>query len=79
MIKISQYKFRATKQVNIQKGSKVNIKIFIITNHRDRVIQKAMSILLEMMYEGGVCFQKESHGFRPNRGCHTALQEIKHK
>src|SRR6476620_11438586 len=24
-------------------------------------------------------FSNQSHGFRPQRGCHTALQEIRHK
>lgn len=51
----------------------------MITNSRDKIIQKAMSIILEIIYEGNGGFVRESHGFRFNMGCHTALREIKYK
>lgn len=31
-------------------------------------------MILEAIYEGH--FENTSHGFRPNRSCHTALNEI---
>ena len=40
----------------------------------DKVLQEVMRQILEAYYEPQ--FSKHSHGFRPNRGCHTALQEI---
>ncbi len=41
----------------------------------DKLLQAAMKILLEAYYEPQ--FSKRSHGFRPGRGCHTALKQIR--
>src|SRR3954454_25375887 len=40
----------------------------------DKLVQEALRILLEAYYEPR--FSDLSHGFRPGRGCHTALREI---
>ncbi len=40
----------------------------------DKLLQEAVRLLLEAYYEER--FSNHSHGFRPNRGCHTALREI---
>ena len=40
----------------------------------DKVVQDVIRSILEAYYEPQ--FSKHSHGFRPNRGCHTALIEI---
>ena len=40
----------------------------------DKLLQEVMREILEAYYEPQ--FSTHSHGFRPNRGCHTALQEI---
>jgi len=45
-----------------------------IPSPRDKVIQKAMTILLELIYEQE--FLDFNHGFRPKRGCHTAMAQI---
>ncbi len=42
----------------------------------DKLLQEVMRLLLEAYYEPQ--FSVHSHGFRPGRGCHTALQEIVH-
>ena len=42
---------------------------------RDKIIQQSMKIVMETILEGK--FLNTSHGFRPNRGCHTALKEIR--
>jgi retron-type reverse transcriptase len=39
------------------------------------VVQDVIRSILEAYYEPQ--FSKHSHGFRPNRGCQTALQDIK--
>ena len=41
---------------------------------QDKLVQEAMRSLLEAYYEPQ--FSDLSHGFRPNRGCHSALIEI---
>ena len=40
----------------------------------DRLLQGVMRSILEAYYEPQ--FSPNSHGFRPNRGCHTALKDI---
>ncbi len=41
----------------------------------DRLIQEVVREILEAIYEPN--FNDNSHGFRPNRSCHTALHQIK--
>jgi len=46
-----------------------------IPTWKDKLLQEVIRLLLEAYYEPQ--FSKHSHGFRPKRGCHTALMEIK--
>lgn len=46
-----------------------------IPSIEDKVVQYAIKYILEAIYEEA--FSVHSHGFRPNRSCHTALREIK--
>ena len=43
----------------------------------DKLVQEVIRLILEAYYEGP--FSRHSHGFRPERGCHSALQEIYHE
>lgn len=47
-----------------------------IPTWRDKLVQEVIRVILEAYYEPQ--FSNLSHGFRPNRGCHTALREISH-
>lgn len=40
----------------------------------DKLVQEVMRLIMEAYYE--LRFSTHSHGFRANRGCHTALEEI---
>lgn len=40
----------------------------------DKLVQEVIRMILESIYEP--TFQNTSHGFRPNRSCHTALSQI---
>ena len=42
----------------------------------DKLVQEVIRSLLEAYYEPQ--FSEASHGFRPQRGCHTALSQIQH-
>ena len=44
-------------------------------NLNDKLVQEVICMVLESYYEPQ--FRKCSHGFRPRRGCHTALENIK--
>lgn len=46
-----------------------------IPSFRDKLLQEAVRMILEAIYEP--VFHNNSHGFRPNRSCHTALKQIK--
>jgi group II intron reverse transcriptase/maturase len=41
----------------------------------DKLVQEIVRMILESIYED--TFSKNSHGFRPERSCHTALKQIK--
>ena len=46
-----------------------------IPSFRDKLLQEAVRMILESIYEP--VFDSRSHGFRPGRGCHTALEYTK--
>ena len=45
-----------------------------IPSWTDKMVQEVIRLVLEAYYEPQ--FSDHSHGFRPTRGCHTALEEI---
>ena len=45
-----------------------------IPSFDDKLIQEMIRMILQTIYEG--YFEKSSHGFRPNKSCHTALNAI---
>lgn len=47
-----------------------------IPTFTDKLVQEVLRMILEAVYEP--IFLPSSHGFRPNRSCHTALKDIKH-
>lgn len=45
-----------------------------IPSFKDKIVQDIIRMYLEAIYEP--IFSDRSHGFRPNRSCHTALQQL---
>lgn len=45
-----------------------------IPSFDDKLLQEVIKMILEAIYEGH--FEDTSHGFRPNKSCHTALDKI---
>ena len=43
----------------------------------DKLVQEVVRMLLESIYENS--FEDTSHGFRPNKSCHTALRMIQNR
>lgn len=48
-----------------------------VPNWKEKLVQEVMRMILEAYYEPS--FSERSHGFRPNRGCHTALEAIRYR
>lgn len=73
-----EYIFRTSRRIEIPKP-KGGTRPLTIGNPRDKIIQKAVEIVLNYIYENKLRkFSDKSHGFRPNRSCHTALEQIKY-
>lgn len=69
-----QYRFKGLRKARIPKA-KGGYRTISIPTFTDKLVQECIRVLLESYYEPK--FSTHSHGFRQNRGCHTALEEVK--
>jgi len=73
-IRAGKYEFSPARRVMIPKPGKSELRPLGVTNPRDKVVQQAILMVLECIYEPR--FLDVSHGFRPQRGTHTALKMV---
>ena len=71
-----RFHFRPSRRIQIPKKGG-GARPLGIPNFSEKLVQEALRMMLEAYYEPR--FRDSSHGFRPGRGCHTALATIKLK
>ena len=72
-----RYHWTPTRRVYIEKKHSTKKRPLSMPGFSDKLLQEVMRLILSAYYEPQ--FSPSSHGFRPGRGCHTALSEIYHK
>jgi group II intron reverse transcriptase/maturase len=74
-LKFERYAWSPARRISIPKKSGGTRPLGLPT-WSDKLLQDVIRSLLEAYYEPQ--FHMSSHGFRPNLGCHTALNRVRH-
>jgi group II intron reverse transcriptase/maturase len=77
LLKYERYEWKPVRRVYIEKRHSTKKRPLGIPGWNDKLVQEVIRLILEAYYESQ--FSPRSHGFRPNRGCNTALEDILHK
>lgn len=73
-MKDESFQFKPGRRVNIPKANG-KTRPLTVAPPRDKIVQEVMRMILEVIFEP--TFSENSHGFRPNKSCHTALRQVK--
>jgi len=73
-LRYERYRWTPTRRAYIEKKHSTKKRPLSMPSWSDKLLQEVIRLLLDAYFEPQ--FSDHSHGFRPGRGCHTALQEI---
>jgi group II intron reverse transcriptase/maturase len=73
-VRYERYRWSPVRRVFIEKKGSTKKRPLGVPNWSDKLLAEVIREILEAYYEPQ--FSRHSHGFRPERGCHTALEEI---
>jgi len=76
-LRYERFRFRPVRRIRIPKKKGEGTRPLGLPNFSEKLVQEVLRLILETYYEPR--FRDSSHGFRPSRGCHTALTHVHHK
>ena len=76
-IRSFSYQPNPARRVYIEKKNSTKKRPLGIPSTEDKLVQEVVKMILESIYEPN--FSDCSHGFRPKRSCHSALQQIQNQ